>query len=58
MLGKLLSTLGQLLVSHTATPSLTCELREGNLSALEEKETAEASEFKLIVSPNVMFLGD
>lgn len=49
MLVKLLSTLGQLLVFHTATPSLTCEPREGNSSVLEEKETAGVSEFKIIL---------
>lgn len=49
MLVKLLSTLVQLLVFHTATPSLMCEPRDESLSVLEEKETAGASGFEIII---------
>lgn len=49
MLVKLSSTLAQLLVFHTATPSLMCEPRDESSSVLEERETAGASGFELFI---------
>lgn len=49
MLVKLLNTLVQLPVFHTATPSLMCDPREGSLSGLEEEEIAGASGFELFI---------
>lgn len=44
--GKLLNTLVELLVSHTATRSLMFGQREGSLSEQEGKERAEVSRFE------------
>ena len=49
MLVKLLSTLAQLQVCHTAIPNHLCAPREGSLRKLEERGTAGASGFNFVL---------